>query len=186
MLKTTALCATISLLCACSSSQNASIGYDYEQDVVTQTTEQEGYTEIVGKAIIPVDLLELNLSLQVSSLAVIAKVDADAEMPNSDVLIQLEYTHVKKQEEEEVEREYDTAMVDGVAVALVDNEVSRQCGDTDCVVSQSFTFPVATTLLQNATQDGVAFSLLAASQDELLTLETMIPGRYLTALFAAQ
>lgn len=232
MFKKTTLLGSILLVSACSSNTAST---DYVNDVVVQKNAQESYIETVGKDIVPVDLLELNLGLKMSVLSVTAKTATDAKqtkpeleqpvnvqttqtntvesettaieptnsdatssveqntIPNahqntdslqSDVFFEIQYKQDKDETNKETFNQYNVALVDGMNVELVANKASQHCGDKECVVSQSFSFPVDSTLLENSTIDGLKFSLLETTNNDKLVLETMIPGRYITALLA--
>ena len=228
MFKKTTLLGTILLVSACSSNTAST---DYVNDVVVQKNAQESYIETVGKDIVPVDLLELNLGLKMSVLSVTAKTATDAkqtkpefEQPvnvqttqtstvenetaaiestnsdaissieqnttqntdslKSDVFFEIQYKQDKDETNKETFNQYNVALVDGMNVGLVANKASQRCGDKECVVSQSFSFPVDSALLENSTIDGLKFSLLETTNNDKLVLETMIPGRYITALLA--
>lgn len=191
MLKKSALLASILLISACSSPNTVST--DYVNDVVVQKNQQQGYVEIIGKQIVPVDLLELNLGLKVSTLSVVANIEDTADKTtesnvkaiNSEVFFQIEYAQEKAQSESEEIRQYNVALVDGVDVILLANEVTRRCDETQCIVSQSFNFPVASDLLKKSTVDGLKFSLFETTNNNKLVLETMIPARYIRALLAS-
>ncbi|TEW55576.1 hypothetical protein E2R68_04090 [Psychromonas sp. RZ22] len=237
MFKKSTLLASILLVSACSNTATT----NYVDDVVASKTENQDYVEVVGKDIIPVDLLELNLSLKISVLSVTAKIDpaaertqpdpviiipakdemalesdkkatkeskkqstADAEKaaadaqiadqeapvnPNADknistVNFQIDYTVDKNKIADEEFTEYNVALVDGTDVDLSIDQASQSCDDIKCTVSQTFSFPVSTVLLEKSVRDGLYFSLLQTTKNEQLTLETMIPGRYITALLA--
>jgi len=222
MFKKTALVASILLVSACSSYDDSKT--DYVNDVVVQKTQQQDYVEIVGKDIIPVDLLELNLGLKVSLLSVTARVDSDTNnqavntsiesastsisaSPStnaasnktslmSDVFFDIEYEYKKASQtsETKVEKEakaaeenfeeYNTALVNEMKVALSSDGATQSCDENRCLVSQKLSFPVETSLLAASKIDGLKFSLLDTTENEKLILETMIPGRYITALLA--
>ncbi|MDA7746109.1 hypothetical protein N8878_02110 [Psychromonas sp.] len=187
MLKKSTLLASILLVSACSSNTVTS---NYVDDVVVNKIQKQDHVEVVGKQIIPVDLLELNLSLKMNILSVTANVDSTTEQSSSGtestkstVFFQIQYAEDNKTQNEKVSQ-YSVALVDGTDVALASDKATEKCDKTQCVVSQSFSFPVETALLEKSVDNGLYFSLLKASKDANLTLETMIPGRYLTALLA--
>lgn len=200
MLKKSALLTSVVLLAACSSPYTEQT--DYVDNVIVQKTKHQDYVEIVGKEIIPVDLLELNLGLKVSLLSVTAKVaDADQAAQSteqkplqSDVAFSIKYTRKKEQMQQTASNskdkqdfdQYDVALVDGTRVELQSNKVSQSCADKTCTTSQSFTFPVDSSLLQASKVDGLKFKLYETTHRENLVLETMIPGRYISALLAKQ
>lgn len=184
MFKKSALLATVVLLSACSSYTDKT---NYVDNVIVKKTQHQDYVEVVGKEIIPVDLLELNLGLKVSLLSVTAKLPSSADSQNplqSDVAFAIEYTRDKQQsdtEKQEVEQ-YNLALVDGTKIDLQSNQVSQRCAESSCTISQSFTFPVNSALLSSSKEDGLKFKLFETTNNDKLVLETMIPGRYISAL----
>lgn len=191
MFKKTTLLTSILFVSACSSNM---VSTDYENDVVVQKNQHEGYVETVGKDIVPVDLLELNLGLKMSVLSVTAKVESTSEDQKtqpitSDVFFQIEYMQDKpksdgtEQQKKEFDR-YSVAVVDGVNINLVATDASQSCDEKQCLVAQSFNFPVETAQLESAVIDGLKFSLYETTKNEKLVLETMIPARYINALLA--
>lgn len=193
MLKKSTLIASILLVSACSSTNMATTAStDYVNDVVVQKNQQQGYVEIVGKDIAPVDLMELNLGLRVSTLSVVANIqdaedktaESNVKAINSTVYFDIEYVQEKSAKETQDNPLYNVALVDGFDVILMANEATRSCDEKQCVVSQSFNFPVASDLLENSKQDGLKFSLFETSNTNKLVLETMIPARYIDALLA--
>lgn len=190
MFKKSALLATVLLLSACSSYTDKT---DYMDNVVVKKTQHQDYVEVAGKEIIPVDLLELNLGLKVSLLSVTAKLpSSDSQTQDtlqSDVAFAIEYTREKQPQdasssEKQSIEQYNVALVDGTKIDLQANNVSQRCDDKICTVSQSFTFPVSSNLLSSSKEDGLKFKLFETTNNDKLVLETMIPGRYLTALLA--
>jgi len=183
MFKKLSIISSVVLLAACSSSNTVSD--NYVDDVVVQKNNQETYTQIVGKEIIPVDLLEHNLALKVSVLDVVANISNDTSNPvDSVVNFELQYSEANTGNSEQQEfAKYSTVTIADTSIAVSSESASRDCDDVLCTVTQSLSFPIATELLQNGQQDGVKF-LLQQSDNSELQLETMIPGRYLTALFA--
>jgi hypothetical protein len=180
MFKKLSIISSFALLAACSSNfgSDTPISDNYVDDVVIQKNSLETYTQIVGKEIIPIDLLENNLALKVSVLEVIANVSNDSSQPvKSIVNFDIQYSELKNEN-----AEYNLVTIADNQVALETISGSRDCDNENCIVTQSFSFPIATHLLQNGQQDGMKF-LLQKNNNNALQLETMIPGRYLTALF---
>lgn len=183
MFKKLSIISSVVFLAACSSSN--SVSDNYVDDVVVQKNAQETYTQIIGKEIIPVDLLEHNLALKVSVLDVVANISNDETNPvDSVVNFDIQYSEENTGESEQQEfAKYDSVTVAETEIAVKSESASRDCDEKLCTVSQSLSFPIATDLLQNGQQDGVKF-LLQQHDNSEVELETMIPGRYLTALFA--
>ena len=188
MFKKLSIISSFALLAACSSSP---VSDNYVDDVVIQKNIMETYTQIVGKEIIPVDLLEHNLALKVSVLDVVANVANDSSQPvASTVNFDIQYSEAKTESndnntennDQQDFTKYDLVTITEMQIALESISASRDCGDDMCTVMESFSFPIATELLQNGQQDGVKF-LLQQSGNSESQLETMIPARYLTALF---
>ncbi|PKG38818.1 hypothetical protein [Psychromonas sp. Urea-02u-13] len=186
MFKKLSIISSFALLAACSSNP---VSDNYVDDVVIQKNSHDTYTQIVGKEIIPVDLLEHNLALKVSVLDVVANIANDStQSVESVVNFDIQYSEAKNETNTEKNEQqdfvkYDLVTVTEMPITLESTSASRDCDDKICTVTQSFSFPIATELLQNGQQDGVKF-LLEQNENGELQLETMIPGRYLTALFA--
>lgn len=186
MFKKLSIISSFALLAACSST---SISDNYVDDVVIQKNSLETYTQIVGKQILPVDLLEHNLALKVSVLDVVANIAKDSENPvTSTVNFDIQYSELKTETNNENSEnqefsKYDLITLTDAPVALESISASRACDDKMCTVTQHFSFPIDTELLKAGQQDGVKF-LLQQNDNSELQLETLIPGRYLTALFA--
>jgi hypothetical protein len=179
MIKKLSIVSSFALLAACSSNP---VSDNYVDGVVIQKNVHDTYTQIVGKEIIPVDLLEHNLALKVSVLDVVANIaNGSAQPVESVVNFDIQYSEAKNEQQDFVN--YDLVTVTEMPITLESISASRDCDDKICTVRQSFSFPIATELLQNGQQDGVKF-LLEQNENSDLQLETMIPGRYLTALFA--
>ena len=167
------------LLTACSSYITST---DYENDVIVDKQQQENYTQIIGKEIAPVDLIEPNLALKVSILSVTANV-SDAQQQPVDSVVNFTIEYVQPKSEDQQMKQYDIVLIDEQKITLKADDVARDCEEQTCTVSQNISFPVATDLLQNSLEHGVKFSLKQQGDDKS-ELETMIPSRYLTALFA--
>lgn len=185
MFKKLSIISSFVLLAACSSNP---VSDNYVDDVVVEKNMLETHTQIVGKQIVPVDLLENNLALKISILDVTANVSNDAEQPiESTVNFDIQYSEPKTESDDENSEEqdfpkYDLITITEMPVTLESLSASRDCDDKMCTVTQSFSFPIDTELLENGQQDGVKF-LLQQNDNSELQLETMIPSRYLTALF---
>ena len=182
MFKKLSIISSVVLLAACSSNP---VSDNYVDNVVVQKNILDTHTEILGKDIIPVDLLENNLALKISVLDVIANISNDTTQPvASKVSFDIQYSELNQGNNEEQDfAKYELVTVAENKIALESISASRDCAEKSCIVTQSFSFPVATELLQNGQQDGMKF-LLQQNEKSELQLETMIPGRYLTALFA--
>ncbi|WP_022942911.1 hypothetical protein [Psychromonas hadalis] len=177
MLKKLSIISSFVFLVACSSNP---ISDNYADDVVVQKNSLDTHTEIVGKQIIPVDLLENNLALKVSVLNVLASISNDnMQLVDSVVNVTIEYREPKIENREVT---YNLVTIAEEQISLKSESVARDCDDKTCLVTQSLSFPVATALLENGRQDGVLF-ILQQSENSDAELETMIPARYLTALF---
>lgn len=174
----TAMISSLLFLTACSSYTEMS---DYENDVIINKQEEQGYTKVTGKDIAPVDLIEPNLALKVSVLSVTANVKNGSSSGDSEVNFEIEYPQKKASEQQT--KQFDTVIVDEKTINLNTGEVSQDCNNQTCVISQNISFSVPTKLLQDSTEHGVKFLLKQKGNDNR-ELETMIPGRYLTALFA--
>jgi hypothetical protein len=176
-----AIVASTILLSACSSYIASS---DYENDVIVDKQQQENYTQIIGKEIAPVDLIEPNLALKVSILSVTANV-SDAQQQPVDSVVNFTIEYVQPKSEDQQIKQYDIVLIDEQKITLKADDVARDCEEQTCTISQNIAFPVATDLLQNSLEHGVKFSLKQQGDDKS-ELETMIPSRYLTALFATK
>jgi hypothetical protein len=185
MFKKLFVISSFSLLAACSSNP---VSTNYVDNVVIHKNNLETYTQLVGKEIVPVDLLEHNLALKISVLDVVANIAHDSEKPvESLVRFEIQYSEANNDNNTESDVQQDFVRYDLVTVtetpsALNSISASRNCHEEMCIVTQNFSFPIATALLQNGQQNGVKF-LLQQSENSNLQLATMIPGRYLTALF---
>ena len=170
------------ILTACSASY---VSTDYENDVIVDKQQLQDYTQIVGKEIAPVDLIEPNLALKMSVLSVTANVSNAQQQPvDSVVNFTIEYVdHRTGQQSNQQAKQFDIVMLGDQKISLKVDDVSRDCSEQTCTITQNITFPVTTELLQNSLQHGVKFSLKQQGDDKA-ELETMIPSRYLTALFA--
>ena len=175
------------LLTACSASY---VSTDYENDVIVDKQQLQDYTQITGKEIAPVDLIEPNLALKMSVLSVTANVSNAQQQPvDSVVNFAIEYIdpnstgQQSKQQADDQAKQFDIVMLDGQTMPLKVDAVSRDCEEKMCTITQNISFPVTTELLQNSLEHGVKF-LLKQQGDDKAELETMIPSRYLTAMFA--
>lgn len=186
MFKKLSIISSFVLLAACSSNP---VSDNYVDDVVIQKNTLETHMQIVGKQIIPVDLLENNLALKISVLDVVANIANDSSQPvDSVVNFDIQYSEPKTETPDNASEEqdfpkYDLVTMTDSPLALDSSSASRDCDDKMCVVTQSFSFPIATELLQTGQQHGVKF-LLQQTENDKVQLETMIPARYLTALFS--
>jgi hypothetical protein len=181
MFKKLSIIGSFALLAACSSNfgPDKPISDNYVDDVVIQKNSFETYIQIVGKEIIPIDLIENNLNLKVSILDVVVNVSNDSSQPVESVVnFDIQYSELKSEN-----AEYSLVTISDNQIALDTISDWRDCDNENCIVTQSFSFSIATELLQNSEQHGVKF-LLQQNDNSALQLETMIPGRYLTALFA--
>jgi len=204
MLKKIFVAGSLSFLSACSSTPSS----DYATDAVTSTASAEnGDTQITGKKIIPIDLFEQNLNLKVSSLFITATVSDDATLAKSTVSFEIEYQEPKTeptQTSTEATTETDVAMNDkeseeaqapipasAYTKVILNQRItplevsgfSKECDDEKCVITQDVSFEVDTQLLVDAQKDGFAFYLEKESKTGK-ALGTMIPARYLSALFS--
>lgn len=181
MFKKLSIVSSFVLLAACSSNP---VSDNYVDNVVVQKNILETHTEIVGKQIIPVDLLENNLALKISILDVTANMSNDTEQPiDSIVNFDIQYSEPKTENSEHEEfAKYDLVTITELQIPLQSESAEKDCDDKMCTITQSFSFPIDTELLENGQQDGVKF-LLQQNDNSALQLETMIPARYLTALF---
>lgn len=177
MFKALSMLGSVALLAGCSSSY---VSTNYVDDVVIQKNSSDMNTQIVGKQIVPIDLLENNLALSVSALDVVANVGNDSSVAST-VNFEIEYNAPKTDAQQSLSH-YDLVTINDTLIEVNTVSSSKSCAEDSCLMKQSLSFPIATDLLINGQQDGVLF-LLQSSNDDKPTLETMIPGRYLNALF---
>lgn len=178
MFKKLSIISAVVLLSACSSAPESN---SYSDNAVIQTNNQATYTQIIGKQIIPVDLLEHNLALQVSLLNVMANISNDSSAA-IDSIVNFEIQYKQDKNEQQEVTSYDLVTVGEQQVALQSNSTSQNCDEQMCVVTQQLSFPVSTELLISGQQNGVQFLLQQTNSEQVL--ETMIPSRYLSALFS--
>ena len=178
MLKKSSIIGTFIFIAACSSTP---VSNEYDKDAVVGKNIVEGHTQIVGKKIVPIGLLENNLGLSISELNVVVSIGhSQTKEIESKINVEIEYSEVNTDSRKP---NYDVVMIDDLSILLEEGDISRDCNNETCVVTQRLSFPIETALLENGQKDGVRFILLQSEKTDA-QLETMIPGRYLTALFS--
>ena len=200
MLKKLIVISSLSFLAACSSNPSN----DYETDAVAQQNESEnGSTQIVGKEIIPINLFEKNLRLEVSSLFVTVNSNDDPALARSTVSFEIKYQEPKdEQAQQETATDESTpdngqvaAAPSGAYTKVIANQriapldvkdFSKDCDDAICTITQTVSFEIPTQSLEEAKEDGFAFYLEKEDSEtaQEKSLGTLIPSSYLIALFA--
>ena len=166
----------LSLITGCSSDSDTT---DYENDIIESKSTSNNVTQLVGRKITPVALLEKNLNLSISTLYIEANIPTGEKHAFSTVYFEFEYSEPSSKNKKAIQ--FDQTLIGNQKVKAQFKNASNDCSAGSCTFYQRVNFPISFKKLESSRKDGLVF-LLKQTKNRSVELGVMIPGRYITAL----